>query len=81
MDKAEEIKKYIRTIPDFPVEGVQFRDITTVIGDGKGFKLAIDAMSELVKDLDFDVIAGAESRGFIFGAPIAYKEEKPFALI
>lgn len=81
MDKAEEIKKYIRTIPDFPVEGVQFRDITTVIGDGKGFKLAIDAMSELVKDLDFDVIAGAESRGFIFGAPIAYNAEKPFALI
>ncbi|MBP5195605.1 MAG: adenine phosphoribosyltransferase [Lachnospiraceae bacterium] len=81
MDKAEEIKKYIRTIPDFPVEGVQFRDITTVIGDGKGFKLAIDAMSELVKDLDFDVIAGAESRGFIFGAPSAYNEGKPFVLI
>ena len=71
------IKDYIRTIPDFPKKGIMFRDITTIINDGEGFRLAIDTMCDMVKDLDFDVIAGAESRGFIFGAPMAYREHKP----
>ena len=75
------IKDYIRTIPDFPVPGIQFRDITTIIQDAEGFQLAVDTMLDLVKDLDFDVIAGAESRGFIFGAPMAYQKHKPFVLI
>ena len=75
------IKDYIRTIPDFPVAGVQFRDITTIIQDADGLALAVDSMLEKVKDLDYDVICGAESRGFIFGAPMAYKEHKPFVLI
>ena len=75
------IKDYIRTIPDFPQPGVQFRDITTIIQDADGLKLAVDTMCDLVKDLDFDVICGAESRGFIFGAPMAYNMHKPFVLI
>lgn len=75
------IKDYIRTIPDFPKKGIMFRDITTLINDADGFKLAIDRMSEMVQDLDYDVIAGAESRGFIFAAPMAYNNHKPFVLI
>lgn len=75
------VKNYIRTIPDFPKKGIMFRDITTIINDAEGFRLAIDAMCDMVKDLDYDVIAGAESRGFIFGAPMAYIQHKPFVLI
>ena len=58
-----------------------FRDITTVANDADGLRLAIDSMQDLVRDLDFDVVVGAESRGFIFGTPIAYNLHKPFALI
>ena len=75
------VKDYIRTIPNYPKEGVMFRDITTVLNNADGLKLAIDEMTALVKDLDFDVIAGAESRGFIFGMPIAYNLHKPFVLV
>lgn len=75
------IRDYIRIIPDFPEKGVRFRDITTVIQDPDGFRLAIDTMEELVRDLDFDLIAGAESRGFIFGSPMAYNLHKPMVLI
>jgi len=74
----KEIEKYIRTIPDFPAKGVMFRDITSAIQDPKGLKLAIDEMQELLKDVEFDVIAGIESRGFIFGMPIAYNLGKAF---
>lgn len=74
----KELKDYIVTIPDFPEKGIMFRDVTSVLQDAEGFKLAIDTMQELVKDLDFDVVAGAESRGFILGAPIAYNLGKPF---
>jgi adenine phosphoribosyltransferase len=75
------IKDYIRTIPDFPIKGIQFRDITTLVDNADGFKLAVDTMYDMVKDLDFDIIAGAESRGFIFAAPMAYNMHKPFVLI
>ena len=75
------IEDYVTTIPDFPEPGILFRDITTVLEDPDGLKLAIDSMKELVSSLDFDVIAGAESRGFIFGAPLAYALGKPFTLI
>ena len=75
------VKDYITTIPDFPEEGILFRDITTVLQDAEGFKLAIDEYIKLLDGLDFDVICGAESRGFIFGAPIAYKLNKPFVPI
>lgn len=77
----KELKDYVRTIPNFPEEGVMFRDITTVMQDPDGLHLAIDTMQDKVKDLDFDVVVGAESRGFIFGTPIAYNLRKPFVLI
>ena len=77
----KELKDYVLTIPDFPEPGVMFRDITSVLQDADGLRLAIDEMQELVKDVDFDVVAGAESRGFCFGAPIAYNLHKPLVLI
>ena len=77
---AKELKDYVVTIPDFPAPGVMFRDVTSVIQDPDGLQLAIDTMQDLVKDLDYDVIIGAESRGFIFGAPIAYNQHKSLVL-
>ena len=75
------VEDYVRSIPDFPEEGVLFRDITTVIQDADGFHLAIDEMKKKLEGIDFDVIAGAESRGFIFGAPLAYAMNKGLVLI
>ncbi len=77
----KKLEEYVRSIPDFPEEGIIFRDVTSVLQDAEGFHLAIDTMQELVKDIDYDVVVGAESRGFIFGAPIAYNNKKPFVLI
>lgn len=77
----KKIEDYVRSIPDFPEPGIIFRDITTVLQDGEGFKLAIDSMQEKLKDVDVDVIVGAESRGFVFGAPLAYNLGKPFVLV
>lgn len=73
-----ELKKYIRNIPDFPEPGIIFRDITTVMQDAEGFQLAIDSMQNKIKDIDFDVLAGLESRGFLFGTPLAYNLNKSF---
>lgn len=75
------VADYIRTIPDFPEKGIMFRDITTVLSDADGFKLAIDEYQKRLEGTDFDVIAGTESRGFIFGTPLAYNLHKPFVLI
>ena len=75
---VKKLEEYIRSIPDFPEEGIIFRDITTVLQDADGLKLAIDSMQDCIGDIDFDVIVGAESRGFIFGVPIAYNLHKPF---
>lgn len=77
----KKVEDYVRSIPDFPETGIIFRDITTVIQDPEGFKLAIDGMEAFLKDVDFDIIAGAESRGFIFGAPIARDYNKGFVLV
>ena len=74
----KKIEEYVRSIPDFPEEGIIFRDVTSVLQDADGLALAIDSMQELVKDLEFDVVVGTESRGFIFGVPIAYNLHKPF---
>ncbi|MBR5336602.1 MAG: adenine phosphoribosyltransferase [Lachnospiraceae bacterium] len=78
MKKLEEC---IRSIPDFPEPGIIFRDITTVLSDADGFKLAIDELSRLLEGVDFDVMAGTESRGFIFVSPLAYALHKPFVPI
>ena len=75
------VEKYIRSIPDFPETGVIFRDVTSVLQDADGLHEAIDAMQELIGDVQVDVIAGTESRGFIFGMPIAYNLHKPFVPI
>lgn len=74
----KELKDYIRTIPNFPEKGVMFRDVTTVLQDPEGLKLAIDGMQEKIENLEFDIIVGAESRGFLFGMPIAYNLNKAF---
>ncbi len=79
--KMKKLEEYVRSIPDFPEEGIIFRDVTSVLQDAEGLQLAVDTMQEKVKDLEFDVIAGPESRGFIFGMPIAYNLKKPFVLI
>ena len=72
------VEDYIRSIPDFPEPGIIFRDITSVLQDADGLQLAIDSMIKLLDGVDFDVVAGTESRGFIFGVPIAYEMHKPF---
>ena len=72
------IEEYVRSIPDFPEEGIIFRDVTSVLQDADGLHLAIDEMQATLKDVDFDVVVGPESRGFIFGVPIAYNLHKAF---
>ena len=77
----ERVEDYIRAIPDFPQKGVIFRDITSVLEDPDGLKLAIDEMQKRLEGVEFNKIAGLESRGFVFGMPIAYNLHKPFELI
>ncbi len=77
----KKIEEYVRSIPDFPEPGIIFRDVTSVLQDADGLQLAIDSMQALIKDTPVDVIVGTESRGFIFGMPIAYNMHKPFVLV
>ncbi|MGN0425438.1 MAG: adenine phosphoribosyltransferase [Acetatifactor sp.] len=77
----KKLEEYVLSIPDFPEEGIIFRDVTSVLQDAEGFHLAIDKMQELIADLEYDVVVGPESRGFIFGTPIAYNNKKPFVPI
>ena len=72
------LEEYVRSIPDFPEPGIIFRDITSILQDADGLKLAIDSMQKCLDDVEFDVVVGTESRGFIFGVPIAYNLHKPF---
>ncbi|BCN29923.1 adenine phosphoribosyltransferase [Anaeromicropila herbilytica] len=72
------LEEYVRSIPNFPEEGIIFRDITSVLQDKDSLKLAIDQMQDTIKDIDFDIVVGPESRGFIFGVPIAYNLNKGF---
>lgn len=74
----KKLEEYVRSIPDFPEPGIIFRDITTVLKDADGLQLAIDSIQSMLKDVDFDVVLGPESRGFIFGTPIAYNMHKSF---
>ena len=74
----KKLEEYVRSIPDCPEEGIIFRDITSVIQDPDGLQLAIDGLDGLVKGTDYDVVVGPESRGFIFGVPVAYKNHKSF---
>lgn len=72
------IEEYVRSIPDFPEEGIIFRDVTSILEDADGLHLAIDLMQEKLKDVEFDLVVGPESRGFIFGVPVAYNLHKAF---
>ena len=74
----KKLEEYVRRIPDFPEPGIIFRDITTILQDPDGLHLAIQSMQDKLKDTEFDVVVGTESRGFIFGVPIAYNLHKAF---
>ena len=78
----KKVEDYVRTIPNFPEPGIMFRDVTSVLGDADGLELAINEMQKLIGNPDdVDVIVGLESRGFIFGMPLAYNLHKPFVLV
>lgn len=74
----KKIEEYVRSIPDFPEEGIIFRDVTSILQDADGLHLAIDLLQESLAGIEFDVVVGPESRGFIFGVPIAYNLHKAF---
>ncbi|MBQ1328186.1 MAG: adenine phosphoribosyltransferase [Eubacterium sp.] len=74
----KKVEDYIKSIPDFPQPGVLFRDVTSVLDDAEGFKLSIDELNKLLEGVDYDLIAGVESRGFLFGSPLAYINNKAF---
>jgi adenine phosphoribosyltransferase len=69
---AQDIEALIRNVPDFPLPGIQFKDITTLLRDGPAFREVVDRMAEPWRDTAIDIVAGVESRGFIFAAPVAY---------
>ena len=76
-----DLKDYITTIPNFPKHGILFRDITTLISDPDGLTEAVDGLVEKLDGVDYDLVLGSESRGFIFGAPVAYAMNKGFILV
>jgi len=76
-----DLKKYIRSIQDYPKKGILFRDITTLIKDKDAFKNCIDQMSKILNKLNYDKIAAIESRGFIFASPLSYILSKPYVLL
>lgn len=65
------IEEYMRSVPDFPKKGIIFRDMTKALNDPEGLRLVIDSLEDCIKDLDFNIIGGIESRGFIIGMPLA----------
>ena len=76
-----DLKKYIRSIPDYPKKGILFRDITTLIKNSAAFKDCIDQMLKIINKLNYDKIAAVESRGFIFASPLSYNLSKPYILM
>lgn len=77
----KKLEDYVRSIENFPKEGIIFRDITTLISDKDGLKMAIDGIIQKLNEVDFNVVVGPESRGFIFGTPVAYALNKSFVPI
>jgi|TARA_B110000881_G_C18593609_1_gene529750 adenine phosphoribosyltransferase len=75
------LKKYIRSIPDYPKKGILFRDITTLIKDPEAFNYSIDKIIQISKKIKFDKIAAIESRGFVFASAVSYLTKKPFILL
>ena len=76
-----DLKKHIRSIPDYPKKGILFRDITTLIKNAEAFKYTNDKIIELAKTIEFDKVAAIESRGFVFASTVSYKLNKPFILL
>ena len=74
----KKLEEYVITIPDFPEEGIMFRDITGILKDAEGIRLAEDELMTKLEGVEFDAIVGLESRGFLFGMPMAYSMRKPF---
>lgn len=74
----KKLEEYVRSIPDFPEPGIIFRDVTSILQDADGLRLSIDGIVRALEDVEFDVVAGPESRGFIFGVPVAYALHKSF---
>ena len=74
----KKLEDYLTSIPDLTEPGIIFRDVTTILQDADGLTLAVDGVREMLKDVDYDVVVGPESRGFIFGVPVAYAEHKGF---
>ena len=74
----KKLEDYVRSIPDFPEPGIIFRDVTSILQDADGLHLAIDGLLKTLEDVDYDVVVGPESRGFIFGVPVAYETKKGF---
>ncbi len=75
------LKKYIRSIKDYPKKGILFRDITTLIKDPEAFNSTINKIVEISKQLEFDKVSGIESRGFIFASAVSYLTKKPLILL
>jgi len=76
-----DLKKHIRSIPDYPKKGILFRDITTLIKDADAFKFTNDKIIEIAKKVDFDKVSAIESRGFVFASTLSYQLKKPFILL
>ena len=77
----KKVDDYVKSIPDFPEPGIIFRDVTSVVQDPDGLKLSIDELIRRLDGVDFDVVAGLESRGFVFGMPVAYALGKGFVMV
>ena len=78
--KIEDIKKTITIVHDYPIQGIVFKDITTLLEDPEAFKATVDLMIERISHLEFDKVVGVESRGFFWSAPVAYALSKSFVL-
>lgn len=76
-----DLASFIRNVPDFPVSGVQFKDITTLLQNGPAFKFIVDGWKKRYESERLDAIVGADARGFIFGSALAYAMELPFVLV
>jgi len=74
----KKLEDYVTSIPDFPEEGIIFRDVTTILEDPDGLSIAVDGIRKMLKGVEYDSVVGPESRGFIFGVPVAYAEHKSF---
>lgn len=81
MHETKTVRDYIRTIPDFPVPGIQFRDVTTLFNDATGFRLAVDGLANPYTVEPLDIVVGMDARGFILGGAVAYKLGLPFVPI